>query len=312
MRSVLTLAAALMAASCQFDRTGPEVTSVTPADGATNVATNAAIVIAFSEAMDQTATQAAFSLAPVATGSFSWLGNSMTYSAQMAPRTGYTVTMDNGACDLAGNRLAQSSVTTFTTGDSALNFVDVYMLGRSVMGGWFSHWGADPFSHGRFTLAYHELESPPDIVARTERIVDSITTGQNPVVFFKLCFVDFEGGDSATAQANLDRNLGYVQQVYDHTVTGRGLRLIVGNALPQVVRDHNTWLAWNHRQYNQRLLDFAAAHADVKVFDLYSVLSDANGDLRSDYATSSDDSHPNDAGYAALDGPLFTLLEQNY
>ena len=315
MRSVLACGAVLLlvlCAACQVDRTRPEITSITPADSATNVATNAAIEAAFSEAMDHDATQAAFSLAPAAVGSFSWTGNALMYSAQLAPRTGYTVTIDTTAQDLAGNRLAAGSVTVFTTGDSALNFADVYMMGRSVMGGWFSHWGADPFTHGRFTLSYHELESPPDIVARAERIIDSIAVGQNPVVFFKLCFVDYEGGDSATAQANLDRNLGYVQQVYDHCVTGRSLRLVLGNALPLVVRYHDTWLTWNHRQYNQKLTEFAAAHTNIKVFDLYSVLSDTNGDLLSNYATSSDDSHPNDAGYSALDGPFFAFLEQNY
>jgi hypothetical protein len=34
--------------------------------------------------------------------------------------------------------------------------------------------------------------------------------------------------------------------------------------------------------------------------------------LKPEYATSSTDSHPNDAGYTALDTPFFTFLNQYY
>jgi hypothetical protein len=40
-------------------------------------------------------------------------------------------------------------------------------------------------------------------------------------------------------------------------------------ALPQAASATDPWLVWNHRQYNQRLLDLAALHPDsLSVFDL--------------------------------------------
>lgn len=220
--------------------------------------------------------------------------------------------MDTTAVDVAGNRLEPAGPFLFNTGDTSAPSAMVYMLGRSVMAGWFSHWGADPFINGRFTLEYHAVQSPPDIVASARAIIDSLLPCDQPVIFFKLCFVDFAGGDSASAQENLDRNVGYVDSVYA-AATRRGLQMIVGNALPQVANATDQWLVWNHRQYNQRLLDLAAQHpGTLEVFDIYSALADSAGNLKSGYATGADDSHPNDAGHTALDSVFFPFLEAPY
>jgi len=89
--------------------------------------------------------------------------------------------------------------------------------------------------------------------------------------------------------------------------------MIAGNALPQVANATDQWLVWNHRQYNQRLLALAAQHPDtLRVFDLYSVLADSSGNLKAAHATGTDDSHPNEAGYAVLDSAFFPFLEQHY
>ena len=115
-----------------------------------------------------------------------------------------------------------------------------------------------------------------------------------------------------SAQENLDRNVNYVDSVYA-AATGRGLKMIAGNALPQVANATDQWLVWNHRQYNQRLLDLAAQHpGTLEVFDMYSVLADGSGNLKSGYATGTDDSHPNEAGYTALDSAFFPFLETHY
>jgi hypothetical protein len=292
----------------------PTVLLTYPVNGATGVPTNARINITFSEAMDTASVQSAFSVAPATAGSFQWTGNVLhwTPAQNLTAQTSYTFAVETSAHAVTGRGLEGRLEATFTTGDDTAAFVSVIMCGRSVMGGWFTHWGGSPHTRDRFTLEYHELQSPPEIVASARAVIDSLIPEDRPVVFFKLCFVDFEGGDSAAAQANLDRNLGYVEQVYNgaHQV---GVRLIVGNALPQVVLYHDQWLVWNHRQYNQRLLDLAALHPDsVAVFDVYSVLSDAAGDLKPLYASWSDDSHPNEAGYTALDAVFFPFLEQHY
>jgi hypothetical protein len=248
-------------------------------------------------------------------GKFEWAGNNaeMYWQAETSftARTSYAFSVDTTATDVAGNRLEPAGPFHFNTGDTSAPAGMVYMLGRSVMSGWFTRWGADPYTFGRFTLEYHAVQPPPGIVAGVQAIVDSLALCDEPVLFFKLCFVDFVGGDSGTAQENLDRNIVYVDSVYA-AARGRGLKMIVGNALPQVVSATDQWLVWNHRQYNAWLRSLERPQATVRIFDLYSVLADSSGNLRSEYATGSDDSHPNEAGYTALDSAFFPLLEQHY
>jgi hypothetical protein len=297
------------------DNTSPAVVSTFPANDATGVPTNTQVRMAFSEAMDTASVEAAFGIAPTTEGSFQWASDSVVYwqpTQLLAVQTQYTFSVETSAVSRSGLHLTTRLSVSFNTGTDTAPSAMVYMLGRSVMGGWFSHWGADPYTYGRFTLEYHEVQSPPDIVVGAQAIIDSLTLCDQPVLFFKLCFVDFIGGDSATAQQNLDRNVGYVDSVYAAAIR-RGLKMIVGNALPQVASATDQWLVWNHRQYNQRLLGLAAQHPDtLQVLDLYSVLSDTAGNLKSGYATGADDSHPNDAGYIALDSAFFPFLEAHY
>jgi hypothetical protein len=287
------------------------VTSTYPTNGATGVPTNARIRVTFSEAMDTASAEGAFSITG-ATGAFQWTGDAMYWEPEqhLLAQTPYSFAIDTTACDVDGNPLGVPVTVSFTTGDDTAAFVSVAMFGRSVLGGWFTHWGSDPYTRGRFTLGYHEVPAPPDIADAVCAWIDStLFIEEPPVLFFKLCFVDFTGGDSASAQENLDRNIGYVEQVYGKWQE----RMIVGNALPQLANATDPWLVWNHRQYNQRLLTLAAQHPDsLEVFDMYSVLSDTAGNLKPGYASGPDDSHPNEAGYTALDSTFFPFLEQHY
>ena len=101
------------------DMTAPSVDSTVPADTTTGVATNATVQVTFSEAMDQTATEAAFSIIPAATGSFSWNvpGDTLTFtpSADLTEGTTYTVTIGSGAADVVGNNLAAPYSFSLTT-----------------------------------------------------------------------------------------------------------------------------------------------------------------------------------------------------
>jgi hypothetical protein len=297
------------------DNTPPGVVSTYPAGGATGVPTNTQIRVTFSEPMDAASVEAAFDIAPATAGLFDWASDSVVYwkpAQLLAVQTQYTFSVETSAVSRSGLHLASQLSVRFSTGVDTAPSAMVYMLGRSVMAGWFSHWGGSPYSQDRFTLEYHEVQPPPDIVASAQAIIDSLTLCDQPVLFFKLCFVDFVGGDSVAAQENLDRNVGYVDSVYAAAIR-RGLKMIVGNALPQVANATDQWLVWNHRQYNQRLLALAAQHPDtLQVFDLYSVLADGSGNLKSGYATGPDDSHPNDAGYTALDSAYFPFLEAHY
>lgn len=192
----------------------------------------------------------------------------------------------------------------------------VLMMGRSVMYGWFQHWGCSdtskPVKHGEYMLYYKELETPPDIVESVERHLDEVED-ENTIVFFKFCFDDFVGGSKSEAKANLAENKEYVRSVYDLVVKQRKLKLIIGNALPKVKSCTDSYLVWNQSAYNKWLEEFAEKHqGEVYLFDQYSILSDSQDNLKKEYATNSEDSHPNDQAYSALDDNFFNFLEENF
>lgn len=189
----------------------------------------------------------------------------------------------------------------------------VIMLGRSVMGGWFEYWGADGGvqQKGRFTLKYREMDSPPDIVDSVERIMAELSEEERDIVFFKFCFEDFAGEDGASA--NLEQNKKYIEDVYQIVVEKYEARLIIGNALPQVMNDTDIYLVWNHQNYNGWLKDFWEQHPEnVTVFNMYKQLASDMGALKKDYAADEYDSHLNKKGYAALDKPFWEMMESLY
>lgn len=190
----------------------------------------------------------------------------------------------------------------------------IWMMGRSTMAGWFTHMGSDgitPVKRGRFVFTYKRIAPPPKIVNSVRKHLAAAE--RRPMVFFKLCFVDFEGGSLEAAQDNLTRNKTYIRRAYNVVVATYHKRLIIGNALPSVAADTDSWLAWNHQQYNAWLNAYAAAHpGQVYIFNMYDVLRDGSGNLRADYATSSTDSHPNDAGYSALDAVYIPYLRTHF
>ncbi len=104
---------------------GPTVVSVDPANGATDVPETATVAIAFSEAMNRSSVEAAFSLRdPVsiwtqANGTFEWTpaGDATTYTpaANLLFGTDYAVVVNGSARDLAGRLLGGVFVSLFRT-----------------------------------------------------------------------------------------------------------------------------------------------------------------------------------------------------
>lgn len=196
--------------------------------------------------------------------------------------------------------------------DSSGPATHVMMLGRSVMSGWNDHWSRNngqPFKDAGFNLYYSDIDSPDGMMDSVKGRLDE-DKGKAEIIFFKLCFDDFQSGDKATAVDNLKRNKGLVQKAYQIVVVDHGKKLIIGNALPKVKDATDKDLIWNHKQYNQWLNEFASTHSgQVFIFDEYGVLAGLDGSLKSEYASAGDDSHPNDDGYDALDGPFLALLQ---
>ena len=105
------------------DITAPSIVSITPASGATGVATDANIVVTFSEPMNQATTQASYhsSDLPAFDVTFSWNADSTVLTINSKSGLIYTSTGKThtffleGATDLAGNvlPLASSSFKTF-------------------------------------------------------------------------------------------------------------------------------------------------------------------------------------------------------
>ena len=119
--------ALLGAAPPPTDTTAPLVTGRSPVPNATGVSTTTAVTATFNEPLAQgTVTGATFTLASGAVAAtVSYDGPSrtatLTPSAALAPGVSYTATLKGGSggiSDLAGNRLAQDVVWTFTTASS--------------------------------------------------------------------------------------------------------------------------------------------------------------------------------------------------
>ena len=192
--------------------------------------------------------------------------------------------------------------------------VNILMSGRSIMQGWFSHWGSDgsrAVPHDPYMLYYGALWSPPDIIDSLQWQLNNVVKGNGWTIFFKLCFADFDGSSPESAAENLARNTGYLEKAFNLVVSGKGLPIIFATALPKVRASTTEGLVWNHRAYNQRIKNMAAAHpGEIYVFDIYSILADSEGSLRADYAASPTDSHLNARAYAALDAVFFAMLDE--
>ncbi len=105
--------------------TQPLITTVVPAESATEVLPNGYVVVAFDTAMAKASAQAAFSLkrssdgAPVS-GTFSWYGGGAYVlifdpASDLAPATQYTATVSTAAKDAAGHPLPAAKSWKFTT-----------------------------------------------------------------------------------------------------------------------------------------------------------------------------------------------------
>ena len=98
------------------ETTPPTITAHSPTG--TNVLIGTTITVTFSETMNQTSAEDAFSISPPVTGSFTWDRDKMIFtpSANLAYETTYTVNISAEAEDFAGNNLESSYIWQFTTG----------------------------------------------------------------------------------------------------------------------------------------------------------------------------------------------------
>lgn len=177
----------------------------------------------------------------------------------------------------------------------------VVMNGRSVMQGWMSHLGdlgEGRAAWGGYDLRYGELDGGNIVESFTSNVAE-LDAGS--VVFFKFCFVDFDG-------SNLQERRREVEELV--RVAGeRRLRLIIGNALPVIEEDGSEGMLAEYRAFNAFLVEKEAQNPGaVWVYDFYGVLAGDDGWLKPEYRT--EDSHPNDDAYMELDETFFPLLDR--
>jgi hypothetical protein len=176
----------------------------------------------------------------------------------------------------------------------------VTMNGRSVMGGWMEHWGfkwEGPVEKNGYLLDYKELDAE-DMPGSFAKNTSGLAPGS--VTFFKFCFADFDG-------SNLSERESEVKQVIQ-TAKDRQLKLIIGNALPVRKSDGSPEMLEEYKRFNAFLQQKDQESPDVWVYDFYGILAGVDGWLKPEYQT--EDSHPNDQGYSALDPSFFKLLGQ--
>ena len=107
--------------------TSPTVSSVNPANNATEVVLNRIVSATFSEAMDPlTLNFSSFTLKQgeaVVTGEVSYSDSTVTFtpSSELTAETVYTATISTEAKNMTGNALSEKTVWSFTTGVSADN-----------------------------------------------------------------------------------------------------------------------------------------------------------------------------------------------
>jgi hypothetical protein len=178
----------------------------------------------------------------------------------------------------------------------------VLMNGRSVGYNWMAHWGYvgdGTVKKNGYVIGYKELDGN-DIPGSFTSNVSGLAPGS--LAFFKFCFVDFDGSNLAQREKELDAVLA--------TARARGLKLVVGNALPVRKEDGSAGIVAEERKFNAYLDEKAAGDPGVWVYDFNSVLAGQDGYLKPEY--DSGDSHPNDAAYDVLDQTFFPLLDRAY
>ena len=105
-----------------FEQASPQVSMVSPSDGACGISRTGSVTVRFDQQMDHRSVEDAFSLlragngARVA-GAFSWQGDELRFtpSAPLRATTSYTATVGAGATSATGAHLATPTRWTFTT-----------------------------------------------------------------------------------------------------------------------------------------------------------------------------------------------------
>ena len=97
----------------------PEVSTVSPTDGSTDISRSTNIVVNFDKSMNQTTAEDNFSISPSISGSYTWSNSNKTLTFNPSSNLGYnvqyTVTISWNAPDTSGNVMIDNHSWSFTT-----------------------------------------------------------------------------------------------------------------------------------------------------------------------------------------------------
>jgi hypothetical protein len=210
----------------------------------------------------------------------------------------------------------------------------VAMAGRSVMGHWFKFWNFPeilsryaiyfpwpiPYrvhTKGPYRLEYVRIVPPDPDQANPSYGKETLSSLRAQVggkrydaVFFKLCFVDFRDrklNDEITMQKLFDGMKTLISGVQAFAREEKA-SLILGNALP--VLKPGKYAQRLRREYNEWIGEYAGRSGDIAVFDLFGLLADDQGSLRTDLARNPFDPHLNKKAYSILEKELDIRLSE--
>lgn len=102
------------------DKTPPQITSVFPENGSTNVSENVQIKVEFSEYLTQRSIEPSIFISPYIEGGFEvnpgWTSLEITFNQLLPDSTTFIVSLGTGLSDLHGNSLAETYHLAFSTG----------------------------------------------------------------------------------------------------------------------------------------------------------------------------------------------------
>jgi hypothetical protein len=103
----------------QTDTTPPTVAAIYPDDGAENIRVGATVSVTFSEEIDQSTVNDSTFVVEGVNGTIMYSNKIATFTpaSDLDVNTGYTIVITTAVSDLAGNHLARTFISSFTTGD---------------------------------------------------------------------------------------------------------------------------------------------------------------------------------------------------
>lgn len=206
----------------------------------------------------------------------------------------------------------------------------VIMFGRSTMSLWFKHWNwpyplrikttykpwpipYKKYSNKNVFYQYYPMNDPTsqnNEMEFGENMLKSVERGLNAenydAAFFKFCFVDFRVvEDTKDLRYEMLKNI--VWNVYNK-VSRKNMKLIIGNALP--LPKPNSATLELQLKYNKWLNKFAKDKDDVIIFDLFTPLTNGNGELNMALSHAKGDHHPGEKAFAILDDSFFETVNK--